>query len=90
MKGENQPVYYHNTDLVTYISRHYDKTIKMTAEENNPIARELLNIVSPYSYKDFVLHITANDHISYEEFKNHELNKDYWLDTHRSYLGKRL
>ena len=89
MKGENRPGYYHNTDLVTYISRHYNKTIKMAAEEN-PIARELLNIVSPYSYKDFVLHITANDHISYEEFKNHELNKEYWLDTRRSYLGTRL
>ena len=62
----------------------------MAAGENNSIARELMNIVSPYHYKDFVAHITATDHISYEEFNSHELNKDYWLDTCRSYRGTRL
>ena len=57
---------------------------------NNKIARELLNIISPYNYIHQIALLSRNDIILQSNFHKTKLSNDYCLGTRRCYrYGKR-
>ena len=59
------------------------KTTKMAAD--NKIARELLNMVSPYNYISSIALLSQNDIMQQTLFHKTSLSEEYWLDTRHCY-----
>ena len=59
------------------------KTTKMAAD--NKIARELLNVVSPYNYISSITLLSRNDIMQQTLFHKTSLSEEYWLDTRHCY-----
>ena len=48
---------------------------------DNKIARELLNVVSPYNYISSIALLSQNDIMQQTLFHKTSLSEEYWLDT---------